>query len=234
MHDTIFYPPAPIATWTTKKRAALSHAILDWGGFAPLQPMFGSKSPYNSDEEVPIDSERMRKLLNFASQMTGRPDPSFETLAPEQPMSQAEAHAADTPAEDLTLAPLQARAWSLPPPPPDVLAPKSETRTSRPTQQKPTDGKISTATSVKAQKQMLAKVKKLPQPKPKAHNKGDKKAVLISSNKDGTETAGDKETTEKLTVDKRKSQSTPKERETSSTERATIKERLMGLVQNWF
>lgn len=235
VNDTIFYPNASIPTWTMKKRTALSHAILDWGGFAPVQPMFGSKSPYNSDQEdVPVDSERMRKLLNYASQMTGRPDPSFEAPSPpaaEQSESQPEAPMKNVPLEDLTPAPLQSRAWSLPSPPPDASIPKSESQTTRPAQHKSTDTKASTVASTSARKQMLAKAKKPPLPKPKAETKANKKAVKVSPKEVRTERAEKADAAEKLTVDKKESQSVSKEKETAP---AGVKEKLMGFVSKWF
>lgn len=84
VHDTVFYhnkvEPPEISLG---KQSATAHALLDWGGFAPLPAMFGSDSPYTSDkEDIPVDRENLRKVLNMAAQWTGRPDPSFEASPP--------------------------------------------------------------------------------------------------------------------------------------------------------
>lgn len=75
----MFYNRFEPAEISNSKRTATAHALLDWGGFAPLPAMFGSDSPYNTDkEDIPVDRENLRKMLNMAAQRTGRPDPSFE------------------------------------------------------------------------------------------------------------------------------------------------------------
>lgn len=109
------------------KRAAAAHAFLDWGGFAPLAPMFGAESPFNADkEDVPVDRENMRRALNMAAQLTGRPDPSFAPppapevvqtppeaesvvdLEPQQTISEAAEPLAPPPATSLL------EAWTIP------------------------------------------------------------------------------------------------------------------------
>jgi len=81
---------------------------------------------------------------------------------------------------------------------------------------------------------MLAKAKKPAQPKLKAQNKGNKKTVKTSAKEEGAESAENAENTgtaEKLTVDKKESQSIPKEKETVP---AGMKDKFMGFVQKWF
>lgn len=75
-------------------KAAMGHAFLDWGGFAPLQPLFES-SPFTGLSQSPKAQEsNMRLALNKWSQILDRPDPSFpemlakqETVATKEPPS---------------------------------------------------------------------------------------------------------------------------------------------------
>lgn len=61
-------------------KAAIGHAFLDWGGFAPLQPLFET-SPFTSLSQVPKAHEsNMRLALNKWSQILDRPDPSFPEM----------------------------------------------------------------------------------------------------------------------------------------------------------
>ncbi|KAH7883220.1 hypothetical protein F5I97DRAFT_1969708 [Phlebopus sp. FC_14] len=59
-------------------KAAIGHAFLNWGGFAPIKPLYAS-SPFTNpaQEPQPIDSKHMRMALHKWSQILGRPDPSF-------------------------------------------------------------------------------------------------------------------------------------------------------------
>jgi len=61
-------------------KAAIGHAFLDWGGFAPLQPLFET-SPFTSLSQAPKAQEsNMRLALNKWSQILDRPDPSFPEM----------------------------------------------------------------------------------------------------------------------------------------------------------
>ncbi|KIM63983.1 hypothetical protein SCLCIDRAFT_116147, partial [Scleroderma citrinum Foug A] len=61
-------------------KAAIGHAFLDWGGFAPLQPLFET-SPFTSLSQAPKAHEsNMRLALNKWSQILDRPDPSFPEM----------------------------------------------------------------------------------------------------------------------------------------------------------
>ncbi|KIK94777.1 hypothetical protein PAXRUDRAFT_427113 [Paxillus rubicundulus Ve08.2h10] len=46
-------------------KAAIGHAFLEWGGFAPLKPLYES-SPFTSpaQEPLPLDNKNMRMALN--------------------------------------------------------------------------------------------------------------------------------------------------------------------------
>lgn len=116
--------------------------MLDWGGFAPLSPIYkDGKSPYNVDLEDQgreVDREKLRKVLNKAATLVNRPDPSF-TLPPPPPAEAAAAVKAEVASQlddvpeveeptlgpertvkNFRLAPTQNRSWILPSPPPDV------------------------------------------------------------------------------------------------------------------
>jgi hypothetical protein len=164
VNETIFYPSFQIIPYGSKKRSALGHALLDWGGFAPIKPMFGSQSPYNSDQEdVPVDNEGMRKVLNMAAQLTSRPDPSFETAeVPEvtkvedTEKKRERGHVQSVPART------HSRSWSLPPPPPDsqkTTSPK-HAKTGRPANAT----KAPAGTTTARQQQILAKAKATKKP----------------------------------------------------------------------
>lgn len=90
MRDTDYYAKVALPEEPTmKRRAATAHALLDWGGFAPLSPQFSvDHSPFNTDAgDVPADRENLRKVLNMAAQLTRRPDPSFEVPAAPAPVA---------------------------------------------------------------------------------------------------------------------------------------------------
>ncbi|KAL4071288.1 hypothetical protein V8B97DRAFT_2007262 [Scleroderma yunnanense] len=61
-------------------KAAIGHAFLDWGGFAPLEPLFET-SPFFTPSQAPKTAEsNMRLALNKWSQILDRPDPSFPEM----------------------------------------------------------------------------------------------------------------------------------------------------------
>lgn len=62
-------------------KAAIGHAFLEWGGFAPLEPLYTS-SPFTSPsrEPRPLDSKNMRMALNKWSQILGVADPLFPEM----------------------------------------------------------------------------------------------------------------------------------------------------------
>ena len=142
--DKIFNPnPSSVPPQSPSKRAAIAHALLDWGGFAPLSPIFkDGKSPYNvdlEDEGREVDREKLRKVLNKAATFVGRPDPSFAVPPPPPPTETAAAAEVEVVSQsdgvpeaegpnleleravnDSRLAPTQNRSWFLPSPPLDV------------------------------------------------------------------------------------------------------------------
>ncbi|KAF8548994.1 hypothetical protein OG21DRAFT_1526121 [Imleria badia] len=75
-------------------KAAIGHAFLEWGGFAPLKPLYES-SPFASpaQELPPLDSKHMRMALNKWSQILGVSDPLFPEmkLPPETETRQSDA-----------------------------------------------------------------------------------------------------------------------------------------------
>jgi len=214
VNETIFYPNIQVPLYSHKKRIALGNALLDWCGFAPIKPMFGSQSPYNSDQEdVSVDNEGMRKVLNMAAQLTSRPDPSFETAeVPEVTKVEKKRDAEkEREREHVQPAPVRihSRSWSLPPPPPDLQRTTKRVQTGRPANAtKPPTGATATARQqailAKAQQQILAKAK---QAKPPALNKSKSK--------------GDTQ-----------SQTTSKEEK--KPEPAAFKERVWDVVKKWF
>ncbi|KIM82625.1 hypothetical protein PILCRDRAFT_469123 [Piloderma croceum F 1598] len=128
--------------------------------------MFGSRSPYNSDQEdVPVDNEGMRRVLNMAAQLTSRPDPSFETAGVpgirKVEMKQAKServHVQQAPART------HSRSWSLPPPPPDsrtTTSPSRRAQTGRPANVTKAPAGASTTAR---QQQILAKARQVKQP----------------------------------------------------------------------
>lgn len=66
-------------------KAAIGHAFLDWGGFAPLQPLYEA-SPFASQVPTSDASDRLniRFTLNKWSQILDRPDPSFSEMQAER------------------------------------------------------------------------------------------------------------------------------------------------------
>lgn len=62
-------------------KAAIGHGFLEWGGFAPLKPLYES-SPFTSpaQEPPPLDSKNMRMALNKWSQILGVADPLFPEM----------------------------------------------------------------------------------------------------------------------------------------------------------
>lgn len=69
-------------------KAAIGHAFLEWGGFAPLKPLYES-SPFSSParDPPPMDNKNMRMALNKWSQVLGVADPLFPEMRhpPETP-----------------------------------------------------------------------------------------------------------------------------------------------------
>ena len=76
-------------------KAATGHAFLEWGGFAPLEPLYAS-SPFTSPatDLPPLDNINMRMALNKWSQILGVPDPLFPEM--KQPIYEAETREKDT------------------------------------------------------------------------------------------------------------------------------------------
>ncbi|KZP08914.1 hypothetical protein FIBSPDRAFT_874070 [Athelia psychrophila] len=124
LKDTDYYAKVALPEQPTMgRRVATAHALLDWGGFARLSPQFSvDHSPFNTDAgDVPADRENLRKVLNMAAQLTGRPDPSFaappapEPVAPEPEVLEVESAAPEVvgplapPPATSTLA-----SWSMP------------------------------------------------------------------------------------------------------------------------
>jgi hypothetical protein len=66
-------------------KASIGHAFLEWGGFAPLKPLYES-SPFTSpaQDPLPLDNKNMRMALNKWSQILDVPDPLFPEMRPEQ------------------------------------------------------------------------------------------------------------------------------------------------------
>ncbi|KAG9312113.1 hypothetical protein JVU11DRAFT_7400 [Chiua virens] len=62
-------------------KAAIGHGFLEWGGFAPLEPLYES-SPFTSTAQEPpsVDSVNMRMALNKWSQILGVSDPLFPEM----------------------------------------------------------------------------------------------------------------------------------------------------------
>lgn len=168
VHDTVFYPDLEIPEYTHKKMLALNHALLDWGGFATLKPMFGSTSPYNvNQEDVPVESESMRKVMNLAARITGRPDPSFETAKVEKTVDAVEVIKEEVVKEEVVNndpGPTRehSRSWSLPSPSqgsPSPTPPSERTRTTRPVAVKAQAGAGTAAAGKKRKQQILGKIK---------------------------------------------------------------------------
>jgi len=214
-----------VPSYTNRKQLALGHALLDWGGFATLKPMFGSESPYNSDQEdVPVDSEGMRKVLNMAARFTRRPDPSFETPAvPEvtklvkeeaekETEKKVETHIRPTPAR------LRSRSWSLPPPPADSqtpISPPNRAKNARsPDGTKVPAGTVTGASATVRQQQLLTKAKQTKRP-----------AGEIQRRPKG----GDEQKQE-WTVSKKESKINP----TESKKPETSKRSIWDVVTKWF
>ncbi|KAG8221281.1 hypothetical protein J3R82DRAFT_1447 [Butyriboletus roseoflavus] len=88
-------------------KAAIGHGFLEWGGFAPLKPLYES-SPFSSPARdlPPLDSKNMRMALNKWSQILGVADPLFPEMG--HPPDEAE-----TPQKDLgsDWEPLSAPLW---------------------------------------------------------------------------------------------------------------------------
>lgn len=171
MNDTIFYPSMQIPPYSHNKKFALANALLDWGGFAPIKPIFGSQSPYNSDQEMPVDVEGMRKVLNWAAQFAMRPDPSFETVEVPKPTKvtkvtkiNMERDTRESVRVQQAPARRHSRSWSLPPPSPDL--PTTTSSSKRVPTGPPTNAtKLPAGTTITArQQQILAKAKLAKQP----------------------------------------------------------------------
>ncbi|KAF9228431.1 hypothetical protein BS17DRAFT_773702, partial [Gyrodon lividus] len=66
-------------------KALIGHAFLEWGGFAPLKPLYES-SPFTSpaQDPLPLGSKNMRMALNKWSQILDVPDPLFPEMRPQQ------------------------------------------------------------------------------------------------------------------------------------------------------
>jgi hypothetical protein len=62
-------------------KAAIGHGFLEWGGFAPLKPLYES-SPFTSPalDLPPLDNKNMRLALNKWSQILGVADPLFPDM----------------------------------------------------------------------------------------------------------------------------------------------------------
>jgi hypothetical protein len=220
VRDTIFYPNMEVPEYSPNKKFALGHAFLDWGGFATLQPMFGSKSPYNSNQEdIPIDNEGMRKVLNKAAQITHRPDPSFETPKVPNPME------VDTKEEELAIerpAPAQqhSQSWTLPSPPPDSSTTKLPPKQTK--NRRSSEAKASSAGITVRQQQILAKAK---QTQPPA---GEKRQS--TGGKRSSKDKGDAQNQE-WTTSKKESRNRLEE---SAKPGHGLKERLWSVVGQWF
>lgn len=70
-------------------KAAIGHGFLEWGGFAPLKPLYAS-SPFTfpARDPPPLDSKNMRMALNKWSQILGVADPLFPEM--KQPLNGTE------------------------------------------------------------------------------------------------------------------------------------------------
>lgn len=220
--ESFFYPTIQCPEYSNSKKAALAHALLGWGGFATLQPMFGSKSPYNSDQEdVPVDSERMRQVLNEAARFTGRPDPSFATPSPKPTVpetmrvDEVEMFSPKPP-------PVRkhSRSWSLPSPPPE--SPPKPTKTVQSSNTKGTKATASSGATVR-QQQILSKAKKAAQPAPKKQ----KKQVA-----GGTESQ-DRGDAQKQEWSMSKKEATNRSKGSAKPD-AELKDRIWDVVGKWF
>ena len=76
-------------------KAATGHGFLEWGGFAPLKPLYES-SPFTSPARdlPPLDSKNMRMALNKWSQILGVADPLFPDM--KRPLGETETRHRDT------------------------------------------------------------------------------------------------------------------------------------------
>lgn len=79
-------------------KAAIGHGFLEWGGFAPLKPLYES-SPFTSPAQDPpsLDSKNMRMALNKWSQILGVADPLFPEMS--HPLDDAETRPKDAGSE---------------------------------------------------------------------------------------------------------------------------------------
>jgi hypothetical protein len=223
--DSFFYPTIQGPEYTSAKKAALAHALLNWGGFATLQPMFGSKSPYNSDQEdVPVDSERMRQVLNEAAHFTNRPDPSFAKPTPKPTVPEI------TRVEEVEVfssrpAPVRkhSRSWSLPSPPPDSPeSPSKPTKTGQSSDTKGVKAAASPGATVRQQR-ILAKAKK---------------AAQSATKKQKNQVAGGTESQDKGDAQKQEWTMSKKDAanrlKKSAKPDAGLKDRIWDVVGKWF
>jgi hypothetical protein len=246
VHDTIFYANIELPGYTRNKRRALAHALLDWGGFATLTPMFSSKSPYNSDQEdVPIENEGMRRVLNMAAQLTGRPDPSFETVQVQDAVDVKEEEdikKEDIKKEDVKIeeaeeeeeevlsdkqpAPLRihSRSWSLPSPSPDSQTstpPPKRAKATRSVQAKAPAGAATGAGATALQQQILAKIKRAKPSVGEGQRHAAEKVGSVGSGKQN----------EEWTISKKEARKLPK---ASAKPESGLKDRIWEVVGKWF
>jgi len=229
VNETTFYPtiPTPERDYTLSKRKALAHALLDWAGFAKLEPM--TKSQYNSDQEnVPIERIPMRNILHHAARITGRPDPSFASVQVSADVQTREVEIRTEKEDNQTNsspAPVlrRSRAWSLPSPPSDSSTPSSPLTHSKTIRSAEAKAPAGTAAGDTVRKQqIIAKVK---QTKQRALQKQQK----INST-DGAETQRRGTQSQEWTTSKKESREQLKE----DPEHAKVRNRIWDVVKGWF